>query len=113
MGVLQAFHGRGVHNEGITLAEPVNISSDEESTPVGEKGPEVTVLEPAGYSEKGALAISSNEPSGVARIEAVQQVWGQRGKYYLWAGLAMMMFIFEVSLTSRQEITVAIRLRTL
>ncbi|KAL3422603.1 ENB1 protein [Phlyctema vagabunda] len=34
--------------------------------------------------------------SGVAHIEAIQVVWGKHGKYFLWAGLAMMMLMFEL-----------------
>lgn len=36
------------------------------------------------------------DASGVARIEAAQAVWGKNGKYLLWAGLAMMMTVFEL-----------------
>lgn len=36
------------------------------------------------------------EVSGVTRIEAAQAVWGKNGNYILWAGLAMMMMIFEL-----------------
>ncbi|KAI9730435.1 MAG: hypothetical protein M1834_005945 [Cirrosporium novae-zelandiae] len=36
------------------------------------------------------------EQAGVVKVEAIQAVWGQNGKYFLWAGLAMMMIIFEL-----------------
>ncbi|THU82058.1 MFS general substrate transporter [Dendrothele bispora CBS 962.96] len=34
--------------------------------------------------------------SGVAKVEALQMVWGKNGKYLLWTGLALMMIIFEL-----------------
>ncbi|KAK7460674.1 hypothetical protein VKT23_009389 [Stygiomarasmius scandens] len=36
------------------------------------------------------------EVAGVAKVEALQAVWGRNGKYLLWTGLALMMIIFEL-----------------
>ncbi|OJJ50379.1 hypothetical protein ASPZODRAFT_1158477 [Penicilliopsis zonata CBS 506.65] len=36
------------------------------------------------------------EIAGAAKIEAIESVWGKRGRYMLYLGLAMMMIIFEL-----------------
>lgn len=40
------------------------------------------------------------ENSGVARIEAIQSVWGKHGKKFIIAGLAMSMVIYELDNTT-------------
>ncbi|EIN11465.1 MFS general substrate transporter [Punctularia strigosozonata HHB-11173 SS5] len=40
--------------------------------------------------------VGTNALVGVAKVEAVQAVYGKYGKYCLWAGLAMMMIVFEL-----------------
>ncbi|TVY85123.1 Siderophore iron transporter [Lachnellula suecica] len=38
----------------------------------------------------------SDVESGVARVEAVQAVWGKRGRYIIIAGIAMVMIVYEL-----------------
>ncbi|KAE9406915.1 MFS general substrate transporter [Gymnopus androsaceus JB14] len=58
--------------------------------------------QPPIYTEKDDVVFhvenssAVREATGVAKIEALQKVWGKHGKYILWAGLAMMMIIFEL-----------------
>jgi len=98
MGFLSAIQGNSSsQNAEVLDAAPAVRTSDEETQPVDEKGTGITVHKPIERSsiEKQPPDIS-NDPSGVARIEAVQFVWGTNGKYFLWLGLAMMMLIFEL-----------------
>ncbi|KAG0645909.1 MFS siderochrome iron transporter C [Hyphodiscus hymeniophilus] len=41
-------------------------------------------------------AASPTVEAGVARVEAVQAVWGKHGRYFIIAGLAMMMIMYEL-----------------
>lgn len=100
MGFLAAVQGKlASKNADILETAPASTSSDEETPPLGEKGNGISVQEthPADRlsTDKDTAALST-DPSGVARIEAVQLVWGKHGKYALWIGLAMMMLIFEL-----------------
>ncbi|THU89621.1 MFS general substrate transporter [Dendrothele bispora CBS 962.96] len=40
--------------------------------------------------------VDGKRVAGVAKVEALQMVWGKNGKYLLWMGLALMMIIFEL-----------------
>lgn len=102
MGFLNTIRGRiKSGNRGHIEAAIVPVCvSDEENPPVEKKRQDGATIQkvytgPAHTRENKAL-ITPAAPSGVARIEAVQQVWGRHGKYFLWAGLAMMMLIFEL-----------------
>ncbi|KUJ12625.1 MFS general substrate transporter [Mollisia scopiformis] len=46
--------------------------------------------------QKPVFNPQSNVESGVARVEAVQAVWGKRGRYMIIAGLAVMMIMYEL-----------------
>ncbi|KAK7525312.1 MFS general substrate transporter [Phyllosticta citriasiana] len=48
-------------------------------------------IDPAEHEQNGG-----NRPIGVAKVEAVQALYGKYGKYCLWLGLAMIMIGFEL-----------------
>jgi hypothetical protein len=84
--------------EVVEVAPTTQSAFDEKSGSVDGKGHGIAVQEPSlerALSEEKPVNLS-DDPSGVARIEAVQRVWGTHGKYLLWAGLAMMMLVFEL-----------------
>ncbi|RDW62587.1 hypothetical protein BP5796_10889 [Coleophoma crateriformis] len=78
--------------EGTTLTTTIERSASANSSTEAARDDEKAV----GITTTAEAPVETFDASGVARIEAVQAVWGNHGKYILWAGLAMMMLIFEL-----------------
>ncbi|KIX01828.1 uncharacterized protein Z518_09555 [Rhinocladiella mackenziei CBS 650.93] len=43
----------------------------------------------------GAIVADSNIPSGAARAEAMQLIWGRHGRLIVWLGICMMLLVYQ------------------
>ncbi|KAI9730867.1 MAG: hypothetical protein M1834_005585 [Cirrosporium novae-zelandiae] len=78
---------------------PVQLDGLEETTVISDPSPNEVSQEKTDIKtniQATERECQTLEAGGVANVEAVQAVWGKRGKYVLVAGLGMMMFIFEL-----------------
>lgn len=94
MGILSTIKAQLQPKEAevTTLATPIENSISTDSSTEVVRDEEKAV----GVTTEAEGSVEAFDASGVARIEAVQAVWGKNGKYFLWAGLAMMMLMFEL-----------------